>query len=45
LFRRAAICLLLLALAGCRRTTGPDDNYQQASALYQQLYATELDDA
>lgn len=45
MFRRVAICLLLLALAGCRRTTGPDDNYQQASALYQQLYATELDDA
>ena len=43
--RRAALCLLALSLAGCHRTTGPDDNYQQGAALYQQLYATELDDA
>jgi hypothetical protein len=45
LSRRAAICLLTLALAACRRTSGPDENYQQAAASYQQLYATELDDA
>ncbi|HEY6908365.1 MAG TPA: hypothetical protein VI356_03280 [Myxococcales bacterium] len=43
--RRAALCLVSLALAGCHRTTGPDENYQRASALYQQLYATQLDDA
>ena len=45
MYRRAAICLSILALAGCRRTTGPDENYQQAAALYSRLYATELDDA
>jgi hypothetical protein len=45
LSRCAAICFLSLAFAGCRRTTGPDENYQQASAIYQQLYATQLDDA
>ena len=44
MFRRAAICLSLVALAGCRNR-GPDENYQQAAAIYQQLYATELDDA
>jgi hypothetical protein len=45
--RRAAICLLvILAAAGCRkRLSGPDAHYQQASKIYQQLYATELDDA
>jgi hypothetical protein len=43
--RRAALCLVSLALAGCHRTTGPDENYQRAAALYQQLYATQLDDA
>jgi hypothetical protein len=45
--RRAVICLLaILAAAGCRkRPSGPDANFQQASRLYQQLYATELDDA
>lgn len=43
--RCAALCLLTLAFAGCRRTSGPDENYQQAAANYQQLYATELDDA
>ncbi|MGZ6126450.1 MAG: hypothetical protein ACXWLR_15885 [Myxococcales bacterium] len=43
--RCAAICLLMLACAGCRGTTGPDENYQQAAAIYQQLYATQLDDA
>jgi hypothetical protein len=42
---RAALCLVCLALAGCHTTTGPDDNYQRASALYQQLYATQLEDA
>jgi hypothetical protein len=45
LSRCAAIFLLAFALAGCRRTTGPDENYQQAAAIYQQLYATQLDDA
>lgn len=43
--RRAALCLVSLALAGCHRTTGPDENYQRAATLYQQLYATQLDDA
>src|SRR4051794_37713247 len=44
---RAALCLTAaLALAGCRRAPGPPDaNYQQASQLYQQLYASQLDDA
>src|SRR6266403_1951878 len=46
LSRRAAICTLAVVLwAGCRRSTGPDANYQQAFSLYQQLYATQLDDA
>jgi len=45
LSRRAAICLLTLVLGACRWNTGPDENYQQALALYQQLYATQLDDA
>ncbi len=43
--RRAAICFVALTLAGCRRTTGPDESYQQAAAIYQQLYSTQLDDA
>ncbi|HET7787358.1 MAG TPA: hypothetical protein VIR81_16235 [Myxococcales bacterium] len=43
--RRAALCLVSLAFAACHRTTGPDENYQRAAALYQQLYATQLDDA
>ncbi len=44
--RRAAICILAVVLwAGCRRSTGPDANYQRAFTLYQQLYATQLDDA
>ena len=43
--RRPAI-LCLLALFACRRApAGPDPNYEQASKLYQQLYASELDDA
>ena len=42
--RRAASCLLCLSLAaGCRK--GPDANYEKAAQLYQQLYATDLDDA
>jgi hypothetical protein len=46
LSRRAAICILAVVLwAGCRRSTGPDANYQRAFSLYQQLYATQLDDA
>ena len=43
--RRVAFCIVSLALAGCQRTTGPDENYQRAAAIYQQLYATQLDDA
>lgn len=43
--RCAALCILTLAFAACRRSSGPDENYQQAAANYQQLYATELDDA
>ena len=42
--RSAAICLLLIAFAGCR-SSAPDPNFQQANAIYQQLYATQLDDA
>ena len=46
LSRSAAICLLsVLVAAGCRRSTGPDASYGQAFTLYQQLYATQLDDA
>lgn len=45
MFRRAAICLVALVSAHCGRNTGPDANYRRASSLYQQLYATELDDA
>jgi hypothetical protein len=44
LSRSAAICLLTIALAGCR-SRSPDPNFQQANAIYQQLYATQLDDA
>ncbi len=44
-WRCAVIVILAVALAGCRRHTGPDANYQKASQLFQQLYATELDDA
>jgi hypothetical protein len=44
LSRSAAICLLSIALAGCR-SRSPDPNFQQANAIYQQLYATQLDDA
>ena len=43
---RAAVCIVAVGLgAGCRRNTGPDASYQQAFSLYQQLYATQLDDA
>ncbi|GAC1339672.1 MAG: hypothetical protein NVSMB23_08990 [Myxococcales bacterium] len=42
-------CVLLLtcvALAGCRRTPPqPSPDYERAAVLYQQLYATKLDDA
>jgi hypothetical protein len=42
----AAAIALALALSGCRRApTGPDPSYRGALQLYQQLYATELDDA
>jgi hypothetical protein len=43
--RRAAIWVVALALTGCRGSTGPDQSYQQAAAIYQQLYSTQLDDA
>lgn len=39
------IAILCLALTACRQKAGPDANYEQASKLYQQLYATQLDDA
>ena len=42
--KRAAL-LAALALFACRRQTGPDPNYEKAAALYQQLYAAQLDDA
>lgn len=43
---RAALCLVcLVALAGCRRQKGPDANYEKAARIYQQLYASQLDDA
>ena len=42
---RLAALSLFLAAGACHRTTGPDENYQRASALYQQLYASQLDDA
>jgi hypothetical protein len=37
--------LALVVLAGCKRQTGPDENFQKGSRLYQQLYAAQLDDA
>jgi hypothetical protein len=45
--RRALVILtVVLAAAGCRKAqTGPDANYDKASRLYQQLYASQLDDA
>jgi hypothetical protein len=43
--RTALVLTAVLALAACRRSTGPDANYEKASQMYQQLYATELDDA
>ncbi len=43
--RLAALSFFFLAAGACHRTTGPDENYQRASALYQQLYASQLDDA
>jgi hypothetical protein len=35
----------LVIVCACHRQTGPDANYEKASTLYQQLYASELDDA
>ncbi|MCA1828495.1 MAG: hypothetical protein ABR567_04605 [Myxococcales bacterium] len=41
--RTVIVCLALFA---CRRApAGPDPYYEQASKLYQQLYASQLDDA
>ncbi|HMC34993.1 MAG: hypothetical protein AUG04_12230 [Deltaproteobacteria bacterium 13_1_20CM_2_69_21] len=42
--RSAALSFLLLASAACRNKD-PDPNFKQATAIYQQLYATQLDDA
>jgi hypothetical protein len=43
---KLSIPLLLLLTLACRpRQTGPDANYEKASRIYQQLYASELDDA
>ena len=42
--RSAALSFLLLASAACRNND-PDPNFKQAAAIYQQLYATQLDDA
>jgi hypothetical protein len=44
LSRRAALWVVTFALLACRNR-GPDANYQQAFSIYQQLYATQLDDA
>jgi hypothetical protein len=41
---RAALLTVTFALLACR-SRGPDANYQPAFTIYQQLYATELDDA
>jgi hypothetical protein len=42
---RTAVLALLLAIS-CRKAPGPPDpNYQEARRIYQQLYATKLDDA
>jgi hypothetical protein len=42
---RVALCLLCVFLAAGCRPKGPDANYEKAAKIYQQLYATELDDA
>ncbi|HEX4385391.1 MAG TPA: hypothetical protein VH083_20670 [Myxococcales bacterium] len=43
---RTISMISLLALASCRaRQTGPDANYEKGARIYQQLYATQLDDA
>lgn len=39
-----AICVAL-ALTACRRQRGPDENFHAARELYQQLYATQFDEA
>lgn len=40
------LLLLLVLLPACREhKTGPDANYEQGARIYQQLYATELDEA
>jgi hypothetical protein len=43
-WRRLAACALALA-AACRRPGPPDPHFEQALHLYQQLYASELDEA
>jgi hypothetical protein len=40
------ILLAAVVLSACREhKTGPDANYEQGARIYQQLYATQLDDA
>lgn len=40
-----AVIVSLLLLSACHRQSGPDANFEQASRLYQRLYAAQLDDA
>jgi hypothetical protein len=42
--RRSAL-ILALVLVSCKRQVGPDESFQKGSRLYQQLYASQLDDA
>jgi hypothetical protein len=43
--RKAHLAAFLLVLSACRKQAGPDENYEKALKLYQQLYGTELDEA
>ena len=43
--RAALVVGLALSLSACRRQRGPDENFHSARELYQQLYATQLDEA
>lgn len=43
--RAALVLCLALALPACRRQKGPDANFHSARELYEQLYATQLDEA
>ena len=44
-FARRAACALALAAACARYSGAPDPNFAKARELYQQLYATQLDEA